>query len=156
MLTHDQVIAAFDYDPKAGIFRHRKNGNLAGSMNNRGYWRLVVNKKTYSAHRVAWLYVHGVWPDKCVDHINGIKTDNRLSNLRLADTSQNTCNSRLYRSNTSGKKGVTWHKTGRKWQAHIKVNGKTIYLGLFDSIDAAHAAYCTASKTYHGQFGRTE
>ena len=91
-----------------------------------------------------------------VDHINGNGLDNRRLNLRLATRSQNMRNKGLSVSNTSGFKGVSWHKSESKWQARITLHRKTRYLGLYPTPEAAHAAYCEASTILHGTFSRAE
>lgn len=92
---------------------------------------------------------------KVIDHINGNTLDNRKVNLRICTIGQNATNQAKRRSNTSGYKGVTWHKQDKLWQAQIMVNYKRIFLGLFEDPKEAHKAYCDASKKYHGEFGRT-
>lgn len=91
-----------------------------------------------------------------VDHIDGDGLNNRRSNLRLADQSQNACNRRRYVTSISGLKGVSLETKGHKWRARIMVRGKSKYLGYFASKEAAHAAYRFASAAIHGEFGRTE
>ncbi len=90
-----------------------------------------------------------------VDHINSNGLDNRRSNLRLANRSENMRNICATSRNTSGFKGVTWHKAHSKWQAQITLNRKTYYLGLRETPAEAHALYCEASKKLHGEFSRT-
>ena len=90
-----------------------------------------------------------------VDHVNGNKLDNRRSNLRHATRSQNEQNKGLIASNTSGYKGVTFHKQTGKWQAVIGANNKSHYLGLHQTAELAHAAYCAEAKRLHGDFMRT-
>ena len=102
------------------------------------------------------VYMHkvilGAKPNEQGDHINGDRLDNRRRNLRLATNQQNLCNRGKQRNNTSGFKGVYWHKSCQKWGASIKLNGTKIHLGLFDGKEIAHAAYCGAAKMYHGEF----
>ena len=98
----------------------------------------------------------GAWPEKHIDHINGDPADNRWINLREATISQNCQNRRKPNTNTSGIRGVSWHKTQRKWCANIKLAGKAYYLGSFDTKDAAGAAYAAASANLHGEFGRLD
>jgi len=90
-----------------------------------------------------------------VDHVDGNGLDNRRSNLRLATASQNQCNQRRSSANSSGFKGVTWCRKGKRWKARIKVNKVLKHLGTFTSPEAAYAAYCAASERFHGEFGRT-
>jgi hypothetical protein len=91
-----------------------------------------------------------------VDHINGNGLDNRRVNLRLATRSQNQHNRGASSNNTSGFKGVTWHNGVKKWQAQIAFCGKNKYLGRYDTVEAAHAAYAEASIKYHGEFRRVQ
>jgi hypothetical protein len=102
----------------------------------------------YVAHRLAWFYFFGVWPESELDHVNRIRDDNRLENLREATPSQNNKNTVL--KNSSGFRGAT--KYFNKWQSQIVVNGKKLYLGLYDTPEKAHAAYCEAAQKHHGQF----
>ncbi len=90
-----------------------------------------------------------------VDHIDGNSLNNRKSNLRLATPAENTRNRKFNGGNSSGFKGVTWHKKYCKWQASIKADGINHFLGMFDDPSVAHKAYCAASAKYHGEFGRT-
>lgn len=107
-------------------------------------------KKTIRMHRVISGAGHGLE----VDHINGNGLDNRRSNLRVATHQQNLQNQRISKTNNTGFKGVSWHKTARKWRARITVSGKETHLGFFPSLEAAHAAYAIASSRMHGDFGR--
>lgn len=88
------------------------------------------------------------------DHIDGDGLNNRRCNLRLATPSENARNQRRARDNTSGFKGVWWHKGRRKWQAQIMAGGRQKYLGLFNTAEEAHAAYCEAARSLHGEFAR--
>jgi hypothetical protein len=90
-----------------------------------------------------------------VDHRDGHGLNNRKKNLRVATHAQNERNQRLNSANTSGFKGASFHAGARRWQAHIRVDGRRHYLGLFDTPEAAHAAYTAASAEFHGEFGRT-
>lgn len=89
------------------------------------------------------------WPPQMLDHINGVKSDNRIANLRSADHAKNAQNLKRTANNTSGAIGVVWHKLGKKWQANIVVGKKTIYLGLFEDFNDAVAARRAAEKLYH-------
>ena len=119
-----------------------------------GYRQSPIFRRILKAHRVIWAMAHGAWPDAQIDHINGDKADNRLANLRPATNAQNMRNLGAYATNTSGHKGVTWHKRAGKWMAQITVDGKCRYLGLFADKNAAVEAYASASAEMHGEFGR--
>jgi hypothetical protein len=110
------------------------------------------SNKSFRLHRV----ILNAPEDMDVDHIDGDGLNNRLSNLRLATKQENSCNRRPRENTSSGLKGVTFHKKARKWQAQIKSDGKSRYLGLYLTIELAHAAYCEASNRLHGVFGRAE
>lgn len=114
----------------------------------------MINGVRYQASHLAWLYVKGEMPSKAIDHINGIRSDNRIINLREATLSQNAMNRIKAANNTSGYKGVSFHKQSGKWQASIKINGKQKYLGLFLSQKQAHNAYVNAAKVIFGEFSK--
>lgn len=90
--------------------------------------------------------------DMYVDHKNGNPLDNRKENLRLCTARQNSCNRKKFTRNKSGYKGVSWHKSDKKWQARIGLGGKVLYLGNFDCPEKAYAAYCAAAQVAHGEF----
>lgn len=152
------------YDEETGQFTRLKTrgrgkkkclvGRVAGCISNDGYRHIAVDGRRYLAHRLAWLYVHGVFPVDQLDHINCVRDDNRIANLRLATQSQNNANMRVPSHNTSGVKGVYWHKGASKWMAYITANRQRRYLGLFTSIDAAAAAYATAACSLFGEYAR--
>lgn len=151
-----------NYDPASGVFTwkkraharmaHNKVGMRAGLLGSSGYRYIKFGQKLYREHRLAFEFIYGVRP-KEVDHINGDRADNRIANLRAATHQQNLANCKNRKNNTSGKKGVHKHKDGR-WRARISVDGKSIHLGLFTSLDEAHAAYVGAAERYFGEFAR--
>jgi hypothetical protein len=153
------------YDLATGTFWWKKRGAgrrmnvpISGSRNPSGYHYVRIKmpslkKQSYLAHRLAWFCTFGSWP-KIIDHINGDKRDNRLSNLREATKSQNMANSRLFSTNRSGFKGVSFNATDRRWCAYIGVNGKRRNLGSFPSAEEAYAAYCVAALTEFKDFAR--
>lgn len=102
------------------------------------------------------MVLHGHWPDNEIDHINGDKTDNRACNLRLATHAQNMRNRPMKPGNKSGAKGVSWHKTNRKWVAQIQVNRRKKTIGYYITIEDAAAAYARESEAMHGEFGRVD
>lgn len=166
MLTQERVRELLVYNAKTGIFRWRKNagrygripaGTLAGGRTKEGYLRIGVDGVCYFATRLIWVYVHGHFPPDQVDHRNRNPSDDRLSNLRLATQSQNKANSRLYRNNSSGFKGVSYERARDSWVAFIKFGGeRRKWLGRYKTKEAAYAAYCVASKEIHGEFSNPE
>lgn len=162
-LTQSELSRMIQYDPDTGVFiwlepagTKMKKGDRAGGAKIGHYSEIKIRGKSYKAHRLAWLYVHGRFPDGCIDHINGDPSDNRLCNLREASHAENLRNTKKQKSNSTGYKGVSWHQRDRRYQANISVNQKRIYLGSFLDPEQAYAAYCKASKEYHGEFGRAE
>jgi len=106
---------------------------IAGSVNNLGYVKIKLNGKSYAAHRLAFLYVTGSWPENQVDHINRIRTDNRWENLRKASNAENMLNTVLHKNNISGVPGITWDKILKMW----RVNYRTKYYGVFKRLKDA-------------------
>lgn len=181
-LTAEQLRTVLHYDPDTGLFRwrdgigHWRAGLLAGTkmrtratgndyvvigigttsrgIYDREYIAIGVQKRVYRAHRLAWLYVYGQWPDRQIDHINGNSLDNRIANLRLATNYENSLNRGLRRNNTSGIKGVSWSKRSKKWLVHITVNRRIMHLGLFNTIEEAQAVRVDAAQRLHGKFAR--
>lgn len=121
-----------------------------------GYLQGRVNGRRYQAHRVIWLLAWGVWPDGEIDHVNGIRSDNRLSNLREASHAENQRNQKMPSTNTSGVVGVCWHLATGKWRAQIRKNGVTKHLGYFDEFEAAVARRKAAEieEGFHQNHGR--
>jgi len=157
-LTQEILKSKLNYDPETGVFtRTLKTGivKVAGCKDSRGYLAIYLNKKLHYGHRLAWLYMTGQWPDTDIDHINGIKGDNRICNLREATRSQNGRNRGANKNNTSGYKGVCWHKSIQKWMSRITISGDIKFLGYFDAPEEAYLAYCEAAKEYHGEFSNT-
>lgn len=149
----------FRYNPTTGLLTNRVNrsrcaliGEEAGKLSSRGYRQVGIRGALYSVHRVAWAIHFGYWPTRLIDHINGVRDDNRISNLRLANFEESSRNRRASRRNTSGAKGVTFHKQTGRWQAQIGCGGRNHYLGLFNTVDLAQQAYERAAKRLHGEF----
>lgn len=158
LLSRNDLMELLDYDPTTGIFVWKvrtsdriRIGNVAGSFRS-GYRIIRIKGSIYHAHRIAWLFVHGTWPSHDIDHINLVRDDNRISNLREATRSENLRNVAIRDINKSGLKGVSSNK--RQYMARICVHGKTFYLGTFDTPEEAHAAYVAASLEHHGEYGR--
>jgi hypothetical protein len=158
MLTQAEVQFKLNYYPDTGIFTRKirtwksKPNDVVGSNCNK-YIYVGCNGKQHYAHRLAWLYTYGYWPT-VIDHINGDTKDNRLCNLREATISQNSHNSKKPKNNTSGIKGVYFHKKSQKWMARVHINYKCIYLGIFANIEDAKEIVINARKEIHGEFAR--
>jgi hypothetical protein len=152
---------ALSYNPETGILywlssRGRaRAGDRAGTLSSHEppYLEIKYLGRHYKAHRLAWLLAHSYWPAN-LDHKNGKSTDNRLSNLREATTSENNMNRKATADSAVGLKGVSLNKSG-SFRAQIKINSKQHYLGTFSTAEAAHAAYCNAAPKLHGEFART-
>jgi hypothetical protein len=150
----------FNYDPETGLItwakkRAYKNpaGSRAGAIDRTtGYIRLGLAGRLYYAHRVAWYLAHGEWPPEQIDHINGVRTDNRLTNLRLATKGQNAINRGPTCRNSSGVPGVRWDRKYSRWYARICANGVNKHLGTFATFDEAVAARKRAEAIHHGEF----
>lgn len=148
------LFQAIEYRPDTGECFWRfnvgvksKSGEKAGSLMKRGYWEIQYNGARARSHRFAWFCVHGAIPSSMqVDHINHIRTDNRIANLRLVDQTGNSRNIDLRPENTSGVTGVTWDKNYGKWRSQIHIKGKCHYLGCFDVFEEAVLARKTAEQ----------
>lgn len=140
-----------DYDPATGVFKWKvkhPGPDKCGSINGKGYLLIQIGGKLYSAGRLAWFYMHGVWPVDEVDHRNGVKTDNSILNLREADRDINNQNHRRARKdNKCGFLGVSPYFG--KFKAQINIEGKRTYLGSFDTPEEAYAVYVEAKRKYH-------
>jgi hypothetical protein len=160
LLTQAQVWKLFNYDPHTGLLTRltrastrARIGDVVSNVDNRGYLRVKINGFCYSAHRLIYFYVKGMWPVDQIDHANGVKTDNRWCNLREATQSQNNANRGRARNNSSGFKGVDLLYSNF-WRAMIKANKKNKVLGYFDCPAAAHFAYLIAADKAFGKFAR--
>lgn len=151
------LTALFDGDSRGGKFRIRKGEIITGCLTGkyykegRGYVTVYIDKRQYKLHRLAWLYMTGNWPEYQIDHINGITTDNRWCNLRQANNSQNTCNQKIQRNNTSGYKGVSWDNNHGLWRARIMINMKTIGK-YFKTIEDAVEWRKSVLPNLHGEY----
>jgi len=143
------------YNPETGLFTwlvskkgHIKAGDIAGYIHSSGYRIICINGKRYRAHRLAWLYMTGAWPECQIDHDNQIRSDNRFLNLKEATNEQNAKNCKRRVDNTSGVTGVWFHKQVGKWCSEIFVKGKKISLGVYENINDAIAVRETANILY--------
>ena len=158
-LTQERLKEILEYSPDTGYFswkvyrnQHAKEGDVAGYLNDNGYIRMNISGKSYQAHRVAWLYVYGYFPDLLVDHINGVRNDNRLCNLREASVRENSRNKGITSTNKSGYKGVSWEKRRNKWVVRIKTGERYMHGGYYDNVEDAATAYKNMAIKYHGEF----
>ena len=161
MITQTKLKELLHYDPDTGVFtwisptsNRVSIGDVAGTINWKGYLVVGLENARFRLHRLAFLYMTGEHPSDQVDHINGDKSDNRWLNLRIASNSQNHMNVGLQSNNTSGEKGVVFHKPSGKWVARVKVQGKLHSLGCYDDKDAAIIVVRAARKRLHGDFNR--
>jgi len=131
-------------------------GREVGTITNHPYRKITLFGRQEYAHRIAWLLYHGEWPIGQIDHINGKTLDNRIENLRVVTNQVNGKNQKLRDSNYTGYSGVYWDKSRQKWQAQINIEGKTVSLGRFESLEDAGAARKKAEKEYgyHQNHGR--
>lgn len=154
-ITQEELKLLVTYDPETGLFTRitkaggpKKSGGVIGTKESQGYLCAMLNGKTYKLHRLAWVFVYGSIPDLQVDHINGVRTDNRISNLRLATNGENQQN----RSKPKGKNkyiGVTYAARINRYVAEIMINGQRIRVGTFISAEEAYAAYLAKKQEVH-------
>ena len=154
-MNQQHIRKLLDYNPDTGVFIWLINkasvraGDIAGCKNQvDGYRYIRVDKKLYSAHRLAFVWMIGTFPKPLTDHINGIRDDNRWGNLREASSAINNKNTRMKSINTSGFNGVTKNKRDGWWIAQAKLNGKHIYIGRFKEKEDATAARKEFDKTH--------
>ncbi|ENM8583737.1 HNH endonuclease [Salmonella enterica] len=147
-----------DYNPENGVltakvnFSGRQAGSVIGSQTWQGYYAFSLFGKKCFAHRLAWLLHYGEWPSQPIDHINGIKTDNSIRNLRLCSLSQNQFNKPTQKNNTTGVKGVYWNKRDKRYVASVQFNGKKYSAGHHKDIDSAKEAVMKLREKLAGEF----
>ena len=153
-IEHSKLLSILDFSAESGVFTWKVRrcyralaGSVAGTINTRGYVHILVCGRKYLAHRLAWFYVHGTWPLAQIDHINMVKTDNRISNLREATNSQNHGNVLMHPM-----KGIRVRqlKTTTAYEVYIS----DIYIGMFTLLEDAQLAYATAAKERYGAHAR--
>lgn len=176
IITQEDLLEVFKYDAETGSLTWRKrplshftsdghfkrwNKRYAGTLaflqvDKDGYLAGTVYGLRMMSHRVIWMLVFGEWPEN-IDHINGVRHDNRLKNLRNVSCSENSKNMRMPIKNKSGQSGVCWHKREQKWYSQIKFNKKMIHLGCFDDFNDAVIARKAAELKYgfHENHGRS-
>ena len=146
LLAYDENTGSFTW---ARDWYRRPFGSSAGSKNTTGHIQISIDSRLYLAHRLAWLYTYGNWPEGVLDHINRVKDDNRICNIRQVTSSENCQNTSIYKNNTSGHRGISWRKARGKWAASIKSNNQIHHLGFFTKLDDAKNAYIAAASKLH-------
>jgi len=159
-LTQERLKEVLDYNATTGVFTRKISGSTAvkvgrvvgsGVTVKANYFKVFIDAQAYIAHRLVWLYVHGTWPKHFIDHVNGDRHDNRLCNLREASSRQNMVNSKLSKASTTGYKGATVLPSGR-FRSKLHSGGQVYHLGVFDTVEEAHQAYCDKADELHGDF----
>jgi len=157
MVTKGMLHEFFEY--KNGVLYSRinrkqttiKEGDVIGGINDKGYLRTYVNNKHYKVHRLIFMMFHGYMPVE-IDHINGIKNDNRIENLREVNHSQNQWNKPKTKRSSTGVKGIT--SEYGKWRVRIAVNKKRISVGIFEDLELAELVAIEARNKFHGNFAK--
>lgn len=157
--TAAEIAEWLRYEPDTGDFfwrrpirNQRAVGAKAGSIDSNGYFRIMVRGVRYKAHRLAWLLMTEVWPTGEIDHINGVKSDNRFCNLREATPSQQRANCPVRRNSRSQTKNVYFRPKDGKWIVRMRVNGKWNFFGSYaNKEEAAHVAHLKEVEIY-GEF----
>ncbi len=149
-LAYNADTGVFVWDVHVGT--RIKPGDVAGNVQADGYYRVGFKGKLYYGHRLAWFFVYGQEPTTELDHINGNRADNRISNLRLATRAENTHNTPVRTDSGTGVKGVHKRKGTNSFRAHCRVNGVTHWLGSFKTLEAAAEAVRTFRENEHKEF----
>jgi hypothetical protein len=154
-MTPAEISGLVEYDPETGILTWkprqsaRFNSKLAGkpafNQMSKGYLTGRLGGRNYKAHRIAWAVYYGEWPTAQIDHINGSRSDNRITNLRAVTNSENGKNQRVRSTNKTGEPCVAWFPRDSKWWVKITVNRRQKHIGYFDTmveaVDARNRAY---------------
>ena len=155
-LTLERLMEVLSYNSETGLFTWRIKpgrkapiGSVAGAIGTKGYRRIRIDSVRYNASRLAWLYAYGKWPSGYIDHINGLRTDDRLCNLRTVNAAESSTNRKGWSS--TGIKGVHKRPNGAYW-AKIKRDGKVTYLGTYATLNEAAAARKRAALVQQGAF----
>jgi hypothetical protein len=159
ILTQARLKELLNYDPLSGDFVWIKQassralaGSNAGCQNSAGYIVIAIDGVQYRAHRLAWLYMSGSFPQKFLDHRDLNRANNRFENLREASYCENSWNRPISSNNSSGVKGISFDKKNGVWRATFFYKGKKIDVGRFDSIEKAKEQVQLRRSELHGQF----
>ena len=166
-MTHDELEALFEYRDGDLYWKvtNRGRGDMskpAGTINGRGYRSIIIKGKKYQAHRLIYQMFNEQWDitdnsrDNSVDHADNDKLNNNIDNLRVATISQQQHNRGNMKNNTSGHKGVSWHKQHKKWQVLVKLNNKNHHGGTFVNLEDAIAKATQMRNELHGEFVKHE
>jgi hypothetical protein len=163
-MNYEQVKSLFLYNPKTGVLTNKidrnyraKAGTEAGGIDSsNGYRYVKVGGKSFKVSRISWLMHYGEWPKNQIDHINGVRDDNRIENLRDVTNQENHKNRKMPKNNLSGVIGVHWYKPRGKWCAYIRANGRRRHLGYFTDLKIAsnHRLIAECIHGYHDNHGR--
>jgi len=160
-ITQAELQSIYNYNKLTGNFTRLKKGkfpigSIVGTVNKKGYIRLHIKGRAYLAHRLAWLYEYGKFPNDCIDHIDGNKKNNKMCNLRDVCIADNQKNQPLHTRNKSGTAGVIWERN--RWKVGIGVNGKTKFIGTYINKEDAIEARLSAEVLYgyHKNHGRIQ
>ena len=156
MITQNELKELLEYDKDSGIFTYKKDlkmhkkFSIAGWKDLHGYLNIMINGKYYKMHRLAWLYIYGELPSMALDHINNVRDDNKIENLRLATAKQNPQNLKsAHKDNSTGYLGVYFRKDRNKYSSQICVDGIKKTLGCFNTAEDAYEAYINAKNKMH-------
>jgi hypothetical protein len=154
-IDQDYVLSAFDYQDGQlirKIGRINEIGSIAGCVHKgTGYIHIKIKAKAFKAHRLIFLYHYGYFPE-FVDHIDGNKQNNRIENLREASKQENSQNQKVRWTNSSGVKGVSWHKVNKKWKVALCKNYRSYYFGTYEDKELAELVSMEATDLLHENF----
>lgn len=154
-IDQDYVLSAFDYQDGQlirKIGRINEVGSIAGCVHKgTGYIHIKIKAQTFKAHRLIFLYHYGYFPE-FVDHIDGNKQNNRIENLREASKQENCQNQKVRWTNSSGVKGVSWHKVNKKWKVALCKNYRSYYFGTYEDKELAELVSMEATDLLHKNF----
>lgn len=157
-LSIERLRDVLHYNKETGLFVWKKYinprgklGSQAGYINDGGYLLISIDNKRFRAHRLAWFYVYGEWPEYDIDHKNGIRSDNRIGNLRKSTRSQNLCNKKVSVKSKTGIKGVIWDKCNNAYRAQVELKGRKITRYVHSLSEAAELVKEMRDKL-HGEF----